>query len=138
MADDGPEPSKEYAAYGWVDCVRLALTRGGLVAANNADTLMLLAVGNNTLRFAVVFARLNIDDFAIGLYFSNTQFAYGVGTPTTDALLLPPQPNWQVVAVGIYPSLFTGNRRRRRSWHLPTDRGLLAADILAIGEEQSE
>ena len=118
--------------------MRLAITRGGLVAANNADTLMLLAVGNDTLRFAVVFARSIIDDFAVGLYFSNTQFAYGVGTPTIDALLLPPQPNWRVVAVGNYPSFFTGNRRRRRSWRLPTDRGLLAADTLAIGEEQSE
>ncbi|KAK3176724.1 hypothetical protein OEA41_008049 [Lepraria neglecta] len=53
VAKYGPAPNKEYAAYEWASCVRLALTKGGSVAANNADTLMLLAVGKHSLGFPV-------------------------------------------------------------------------------------
>ncbi|KAL2044621.1 hypothetical protein ABVK25_012304 [Lepraria finkii] len=116
VAKYGPAPNEEYAAYGWASCVRLALTRGGAVAANNADTLMLLAVG---------------------LYFTNTQFAYGVGTLTSDALLLPQQPNWQMVAVTNFPSLFHGNRQRKRFRGRPKDLDLLNANVYTIGEKSS-
>ena len=109
VANGNPVPAYAYNA-----CAQLAQTAyGGIQAANNADSLTLLAVGMQ-IALPNIYFTLHATNafFNSGLYLSNTNFQYGVAIQVSNNPA-PPLPNFAPVPMNTSPKRRTMRRALR-------------------------